>query len=75
MDKKSFIWSIILIIFGILCQIALILEDKQIWLSIVGGCILCLGITSLVNSFKVTGHGYITKITPTKEILIEHGAK
>lgn len=57
-----------------LCQIALILEDKQIWLSIVGGCILCLGITSLVNSFKVTGHGYITKITPTKdikEILIE----
>lgn len=68
MDKKSFIWSIILIIFGMLCQIALILEDKQIWLSIVGGCILCLGITSLVNSFKVTGHGYITKITPTKEI-------
>lgn len=50
------------------CQIALILEDKQIWLSIVGGCILCLGITLLVNSFKVTGHGYITKITPTKEI-------
>ena len=68
MDKKSFIWSIILIIFGMLCQIALILEDKQIWLSIVGSCILCLGITSLVNSFKVTGHGYITKITPTKEI-------
>ena len=25
-------------------------------------------VTSLVNSFKVTGHGYITKITPTKEI-------
>ena len=68
MDKKSFIWSIILIIFGMLCQIALILEDKQIWLSIVGSCILCLGITSLVNSFKVTGHSYITKITPTKEI-------
>ena len=33
MDKKSFIWSIILIIFGMFCQIALILEDKQIWLS------------------------------------------
>ena len=61
MDKKSFIWSIILIIFGMLCQIALILDDKQIWLSIVGGCILCLGITLLVNS-------YITKNTPTKEI-------
>ncbi|MBQ9707223.1 MAG: hypothetical protein IJV78_04970 [Clostridia bacterium] len=68
MDKKSFIWSIISIIFGMLCQIALFLEDKQIWLSIVGSCILCLGITSLINSFKVTGHGYTTKITPTKEI-------
>lgn len=30
MDKKSFIWLIILIIFGMLCQIALILDDKQI---------------------------------------------
>ena len=54
--------------FGILCQITLFLEDKLIWLSIVGGCILCSGIISLVSSFKVTGYGYITKITPTKEI-------
>ena len=68
MDKKSFIWSILLIIFGMLCQITLILEDKQIWLSIVGGCMLCIGITSLIKSFEVPEHGYITKITPTKEI-------
>lgn len=68
MDKKSFIWSIILIIFGVLCQITLLLEDKVIWLSVVGGCMLCLGITSLVNSFKYNGHGNITKITPTRDI-------
>ncbi len=74
MDKKSFLLSIVLIAFGILCQLTLLLEDKQIWLSIVGACFLCMGITGVIYSFKYKGHGYITINTPTsdnKERLID----
>lgn len=67
MDKKSFIWSLFLIVLGIAFQFTLLLEEKQIWLSIVGSFFLCLGITGVVYSFKFGGHGYIDN-TSTKDI-------
>ena len=68
MDKKSFLWSLVLIVLGVICQLTLLLEDKQIYLSIVGACFLCMGITGVVYSFKYMGHGYVTINTPTRDI-------
>lgn len=74
MDKKSFIWSLVLVILGIICQFTLLLENNAIWLLIVGSCFLCMGTTGIVFSFKNGGHGYISINRPTrdvKEILLD----
>ena len=70
-NLKYSIWQFIFfLIFTVPTLIGTIIcfKENDLLFAIIYLLLFIIGLTSLVNSFKVTGHGYITKITPTKEI-------